>query len=305
MTFHLVKLEEHLGESVASSERAKVRKKFSWDNLEVNLYLFEEGERFYIDAAGECGLKTYVVIEGSLYNIETMRTLEAGDLLVVDGTQDVLHFDALEHTTIMIHSYGKSLFGTWEKAKREIDQVMDRIQMRDSYTREHCNRVFDYVSELGRRLGLKGQELYSLDKAARFHDIGKVYIEDSILNKRGKLSEEEYEIMKGHAILGKELILENFSEEIYRIIALHHERLDGSGYPAGLKGDEIPLCGRILTVCDCFDAMTTSRIYKEAKTPEQAIQELKDSEEKFDRDVVLALEQVVKGQKWMQEETGE
>ena len=124
------------------------------------------------------------------------------------------------------------------------------------------------------KLGYHSQALYNINKAARFHDVGKIYIDDQILNKPAHLTDVEYEAIKKHATLGESLILTTFSDEVFKIVAQHHERLNGSGYPLGLTGDAICEAAKILAICDCYDAMTSDRVYSLAKTHEEAILEL-------------------------------
>jgi len=126
------------------------------------------------------------------------------------------------------------------------------------------------------RLRFSGNRLFNLTFATRYHDLGKIHIEDELLNKPDKLTTEEYSRMKEHVLLGKEMILHDFNEEIFRIIVQHHERMNGSGYPYGLSGDEISEDGRLIAICDSYDAMVTDRVYKRGKTPEEALQELRD-----------------------------
>ncbi|MCS7234966.1 MAG: HD domain-containing phosphohydrolase, partial [Armatimonadota bacterium] len=153
-------------------------------------------------------------------------------------------------------------------------------------------RVAELARALGERLGLQGDTLWGLHAVARVHDVGKVTIPDAVLLKAGPLNPEEYEEMKGHVEAGVR-ILQNIS--LYRdsldILAQHHERLDGSGYPLALKGDEIIFPARVLAVADAYDAMTTDRPYRRAKTPEEAVRELyRVAGKEYDLNVVRALE---------------
>lgn len=170
--------------------------------------------------------------------------------------------------------------------------LADAVDLRDPYTAQHSMRVADLARALGERVGLRGDELWDLHAVARVHDVGKVTVPDSVLLKSGPLSPEEYDVMKGHVEAGVR-ILQNIS--LYRsaldILAQHHERLDGSGYPQGLRGDEIIFPARILAVADAYDAMTTDRPYRRAKTPEEAVRELyRVAGKEYDLTVVRALE---------------
>ncbi|MDR7589171.1 MAG: HD-GYP domain-containing protein, partial [Armatimonadota bacterium] len=190
----------------------------------------------------------------------------------------------------------KLAYDNYVRLRVETDNFLhalaDAVDLRDPYTAKHSIRVADLARALGERLGLQGEVLWGLHAVARVHDVGKVTIPDSVLLKAGPLSPEEYAEMKGHVEAGVR-ILQNIS--LYRdsldILAQHHERLDGSGYPLGLKGDEIIFPARVLAVADAYDAMTTDRPYRRAKTPEEAVRELyRVAGKEYDLTVVRALE---------------
>ena len=149
------------------------------------------------------------------------------------------------------------------------------IEAKDEYTRGHSHRVAEYAVLIAEELGWDKKEIRNLRNAAHLYDIGRIGIPDSILNKPTRLTEEEYAVIKEHTIIGAE-ILKNITliDHVKEVARSHHERYDGKGYPRGLKGEDIPLLGRILAVCDSFDAMTTKRTYKEAMSIDYAISEL-------------------------------
>lgn len=149
------------------------------------------------------------------------------------------------------------------------------INIKDRYTFGHSERVMSYSLALAKKLSLSEEEKDTLRYGAYLHDLGKIEVESAILNKTGSLTEREWEIMKMHTILGSEIVKPLlFFQDISPIIRSHHENYDGSGYPDGLKGEEIPLPARIVRLADSFDAMTTDRPYKKALTFLQASQEL-------------------------------
>jgi len=137
------------------------------------------------------------------------------------------------------------------------------LNARDSYTQQHSNRVTDISTIIGRELGCSTEELDMLNVAGRLHDIGKIGIRDEILLKPDKLTKEEFEKIKEHPSIGANIIknLGFWNREI-DIIKCHHERFDGSGYPVGLKGEEIPLLSRILSIADVYDALASDRPYR-------------------------------------------
>ncbi|HPP05772.1 MAG TPA: response regulator [Syntrophorhabdaceae bacterium] len=153
--------------------------------------------------------------------------------------------------------------------------LITAINKRDSYTENHCKRVTEMCLGLADTLGLKSLEKDILKVVGPIHDLGKIGIPDEILLKPGRLTDKEYTIMKSHSTLGQEILsqFEILSRESM-IIRAHHERFDGRGYPDGLSGTDIPVCARILAVCDTFDAMTTDRPYRKALTVEDALAEI-------------------------------
>ncbi len=153
--------------------------------------------------------------------------------------------------------------------------LITAINKRDSYTENHCKRVTEMSLALADRIGLINVEKDALRVVAPIHDLGKIGVPDTILLKPAKLTDEEYAIMKNHSNLGQEILsqFEILSRESI-IIRNHHERFDGKGYPDKLSGENIPVCARILSVCDTFDAMTTNRPYRRAASVKEALQEI-------------------------------
>ena len=140
------------------------------------------------------------------------------------------------------------------------------LNERDSYTNDHCDRVCRLALQLGQCFGMQGQGLRELTLAARFHDIGKIGIPDAVLLKPGRLDEQEMAVMRSHAVRGERVFLATGRDDagqVGRLIRHHHEAFDGSGYPDGLAGEQIQLGARILAVVDGFDAMTTTRPYRQ------------------------------------------
>ncbi len=137
---------------------------------------------------------------------------------------------------------------------------------------QHSERVAAYAEHMGRAVGLSGSDVLLLTKAAMLHDIGKAAIPPSLLYKKEMLTSAEYNIIKLHSLIGARLCAHIPSlKPVAGIIQIHHERFDGSGYPAGLSGNEIPLHARILGMVDCYDALTTERPYKRSFTEQRAL----------------------------------
>lgn len=149
------------------------------------------------------------------------------------------------------------------------------IDKKDRYTQGHSSRVAVYSTHIGKAMGLSSLEMEQLFHGALLHDVGKIGVADSILRKPGRLTDEEYNVMKEHPVIGYE-ILKNVTlmPEVSQVARWHHERYDGRGYPDGLRSDEIPFLARIVSVADSFDAITSTRSYRKARTPQAALVEI-------------------------------
>jgi putative nucleotidyltransferase with HDIG domain len=169
------------------------------------------------------------------------------------------------------------------------------IDEKDPYTRGHSGRVAKYSMLIGRELGLSDKDLDTLRISALLHDVGKIGVEDRVLKKPGALSAEEFGLMKQHTVKGANIMRPVAQlKEIIPGIELHHEHMDGRGYPYGLKGEQIPLMARIIAVADTLDAMTTNRPYQSAMDLEYALKRIKAlTGAKFDAIVVNALEAAI------------
>lgn len=179
-----------------------------------------------------------------------------------------------------------------EKDAKIIIQTMKTfaglIDAKDPYTRGHSARVSIYSQELGRRIGMKKEEVLNLGYIGLMHDCGKIGVPDNVLTKPAKLDAEERKIVEEHTTRGG-YVLENFTaiEGIRDGALYHHERYDGTGYPKGLKGSEIPLCARIICVADAYDAMNSDRCYRPRLPRDKIVKELDENAGKqFDPDVV-------------------
>lgn len=162
------------------------------------------------------------------------------------------------------------------------------IEEKDAYTAGHSRRVASYSVEIAKNMGLSKENIDLIHRAGLVHDIGKIITPESVLLKPGNLTPTEFALMKQHASVGAEMISKiGHFKPLAHIVKHHHERMDGSGYPDGLIGENIPLYSRILCVADAFDAMTTNRIYKPRKSITEAIEELKsESGKQFDSTIV-------------------
>jgi diguanylate cyclase (GGDEF)-like protein/putative nucleotidyltransferase with HDIG domain len=174
---------------------------------------------------------------------------------------------------------------------RTIEALALAIEAKDDTTHEHLQRVQVYAIELGRKIGLNKGELQALRAASILHDIGKLAIPEHIISKPGKLTPEEFEKMKIHPIVGAEILSRvQFPYGVVPIVRSHHEKWNGNGYPDGLKGEEIPIGARVLTVVDCLDALASDRQYRRALPLDEAMQAISaEAGESFDPEVVRIL----------------
>lgn len=223
---------------------------------------------------------------------EHEEILSASDTIVLSALSEPMLIETLEDTIFLVIETS----GVQDEREpfAKLDELKNALQQRDSYTKEHCDRVSRYAMAIALELGER-TKIGSLGQAAIFHDIGKIKIPDNILLKPGRLTDDEFTEMKRHSAYSCEYLKDYFEDEILlTAVSQHHERLDGSGYPEGLKGGDISIGARILMVADVFDALTVSRIYRrKAYTVEESLDIIRrDAEQgKLDPRIVEALQQ--------------
>src|ERR1700722_8332763 len=164
-----------------------------------------------------------------------------------------------------------------ERAESVLFSLARSIEGKDPYTHGHCERLADYSARLGEQLGLAEDQIIALRRAGIVHDVGKIAVPDAILLKPGRLTPDEWTIIHEHSAVGERICapLKSF-RFVLPIIRHHHEKLDGSGYPDGLRGDAIPIAARVLQIVDVYDALTTDRPYKKAFSITDALQTMKE-----------------------------
>ena len=213
-----------------------------------------------------------VVLIAALQNSgDRIRGIEAGADDFISKPFNAHELSARVRSLIRIKRYTDDL----DTAETVIVSLALTIEARDQYTDGHCQRLASYASALGRQLGLTDEDITALARGGFLHDIGKIGVPDAILLKPARLTPAEYAVMKQHAAIGERLCGGLRSLRLVRpIVRHHHERLDGSGYPDGLRGDAIPLLAQIIGIVDVFDAITTARPYKAAAPAERGFEEL-------------------------------
>ena len=171
----------------------------------------------------------------------------------------------------------KTVYDSLASAEQVILSLAAAVEAKDALTKRHTHRVGEAARHLGRRLGLPESDLDTLYRGGMLHDIGKIGIPDAILQKQGRLDVEEWDHMRAHTLIGEGIVRPLSSgSDLLPIIRHHHERFDGNGYPDGLRGHEIPLGARIVSVCDAFDALVTDRPYRDGQSVDAAIATLID-----------------------------
>jgi HD-GYP domain-containing protein (c-di-GMP phosphodiesterase class II) len=163
-----------------------------------------------------------------------------------------------------------------EKAHFEtIMALSEALDAKDSYTAGHSRRVMQYSARIAWRMGLGDREFELLKKSALLHDLGKIGVPDAVLRKRDGLSDAEFDVIRAHPCIGADILKAVGSfRALVPAVYYHHERFDGRGYPDGIKGDDIPIQARIISVADSFDAMTSNRAYRNAFPADEALREI-------------------------------
>lgn len=241
------------------------------------------------------GAFDYLMKPFDLRQVEAVvkRALEHHDLVVAKQRYENHLEELVEQRTVELDRALNSLEGAYRSTLKALTAA---LETRDSETHGHSERVVTYSLRLGREYGLSSKEMKSLEFGSLLHDIGKIGVPDSILRKPAKLTEEEWVLMREHPVHGQ-MILRGieFLQGAARVVAQHHEKWDGTGYPLGLCKEEIDICARIFAVADAFDAITSDRVYRRAKSYEAAAQELDDwAGRQFDPKVVEAFHRVPK-----------
>ena len=164
-----------------------------------------------------------------------------------------------------------------ERAESVLFSLAQSIEGKDPYTHGHCERLAEYSARLGEQMGLAEDQITALRRAGIVHDVGKIAVPDAILLKPGRLTPDEWTIIREHSVVGERICapLKSF-RYVLPIIRHHHEKLDGSGYPDGLRGEAIPVTARVLQIVDVYDALTTDRPYKKAFSITNALQTMKE-----------------------------
>jgi putative two-component system response regulator len=241
------------------------------------------------------GAFDYLMKPFDLRQVEAVvkRALEYHELVVAKRRYENHLEELVEQRTAELDRALNSLEAAYRSTLKALTAA---LETRDSETHGHSERVVTYSLRLGREYGLSSEEMKALEFGSLLHDIGKIGVPDSILRKPAKLTEEEWVLMREHPVHGQQILRGiEFLQGAAKVVAQHHEQWDGSGYPHGLRGEEIDVCARIFSVADAYDAITSDRVYRRGKSYEAAAQELDDwAGRQFDPKVVEAFHRVPK-----------
>src|SRR5215210_1582163 len=241
------------------------------------------------------GAFDYVMKPFDLHHVEAAvsRALEHHFLRVEKRRYETYLEEMVAQRTEELDGALRSLEGAYSMT---LKALVAALETRDSETHGHSERVVNFSLRLGQELALDAEQMRSLEFGSLLHDIGKIGVPDSILRKPAKLTEEEWVRMREHPLHGQQILRGiEFLQGASRVVAQHHEKWDGTGYPLGLRTEEIDICARIFSVADAFDAITSDRVYRRGKPYEAAAQELEDwAGRQFDPKVVEAFHRVPK-----------
>lgn len=246
------------------------------DGAEVMLQRIDSNQTVFIEPSDISDtMEFFYLLEGELEidNSGNKSYLVTGDYFYTHHLIETIQFKTLTDVTLLYFST-RPLFHYLSTTIRDLTELAEKVGKKDRYTHSHNQRVKDYAVKIGNKLNLSKEKIEDIVFASLFHDLGKINVPDEILNKPGRLTAEEFEYIKKHPSDGADLVKATYYENIAEIIEQHHERLNGSGYPKGLKGDQILIEAKIIAVSDAYDAMTTDRPYRKGMSPKDAVDEL-------------------------------
>ncbi|HEY2975709.1 MAG TPA: HD domain-containing phosphohydrolase [Pyrinomonadaceae bacterium] len=264
----------------------------NWPNSVVVMISGIQTMESAIDAL-RLGAFDYVMKPFDLRQVEAVvkRALDHQELIVAKQRYENHLEELVEQRTAELDQALNSLEDAYRATLKALTAA---LETRDSETHGHSERVVSYSMRLGREYGLDSERTKALEFGSLLHDIGKIGVPDLILRKPAKLTQEEWVLMRQHPLHGQQILDGiGFLEGAGRVVAQHHEKWDGSGYPLGLRGDEIDVCARIFSVADAFDAITSNRVYRKGKPYQAAAEELNAwAGRQFDPKVVDAFHRV-------------
>lgn len=244
----------------------------------------EDSQEFFYILSGEIEAD----IDGEVKRLGPDTFLSAKNLEGTVQFKTLTDLTFLSVSTVPVFHYLSSIVS-------KLKSIGEAVEKKDRYTFNHSSRVANYAVKTASKMKLRKEQMENLLLASILHDIGKINIPEEVLKKPSKLTDEEFELVKKHPGDGAAMIRDTPYADLADIVEQHHERVNGRGYPFGLKGDEILVEAKIIGVCDTFDAMTEDRAYRTAFSPEYAMAEINNLVGvQYDETVVKAFEQVLK-----------
>ncbi|MDD4582785.1 MAG: HD domain-containing protein [Eubacteriales bacterium] len=289
----IVILNENIGLAECSHNNNVIRLLSSVNNTEVIQMDILPDSLLWMSPGDKDCTEFYFVLEGSI-----QLSLEDGDQILVKGDSFAVSriktefpIKCLEKVRLLCVS-NQPIFDDMYNHMGSLKELVEKTERKNQYTYDHGKRVMEYSLLIAEELKVDQAIHNVITMAAALHDVGKCFLADHILSEDRELTSDDLRQIKKHPINSYRLIASKFDDKIASMAQMHHEKLDGSGYPFGLKAREIPIEARIITVADVFDAMTTDRPYKKKKEYREAIDELVTMVNQYDKRVIYALKRL-------------
>lgn len=261
--------------SIAQQDSGRIGILASLNKLDISEVIVHQDKTFLI-LPSENGMLSefFYLLEGELVEKASQTHIYPGDSFNVNDLEEPIHCYAEKECKILYITNGQ-VANEMSHSMKNLHEMITELEKKDQYTKSHSVRVIEWVPIMAEKMNLSTHQLNILMDAALFHDLGKIEIADEILHKPSSLSDLEYKRIKDHPSIGRIIADNHQLTEVGKVIEQHHERIDGSGYPKGLTGDEIRIEAKIIAVIDSYDAMTSDRPYRKGLSKEKAIIELK------------------------------
>ncbi|WKA50614.1 HD domain-containing protein [Planococcus liqunii] len=266
------------------------------DGIELMKQTVSKGELIILFPAENSSVQEFFyILEGIFEVVVDDEVIEIGpdDFFAVNDLEEAINFNAKTDVTFLSVS-SAPIFHSLSNEINELRKIGELVEKKDRYTFNHSSRVSKYAVKTAVKMNLERARVENLFIASILHDIGKINIPEAVLKKPDKLTDEEFDLVKKHPSDGAAMLRKTAYADLADVVEQHHERVNGRGYPFGLKGDEILVEAKIIGVCDTFDAMTEDRAYRKAFTAQYAVDEIKRlAGIQYDPEVVEAFEQVM------------
>lgn len=273
-------------------EKASLGLITSHEGLDIMQFEVFPGKVMWIEPGAPDLMEYYYILDGSLTVLDDSgesRKFSAGDSFSVIGLKKQIPVHSKTGVRVLYLST-KPVFNYLCGFTCDLKELCQKVEEKDGYTKNHSRRVMEYSVKICEQLKLSEEITNTLAISSLFHDIGKCMIPDEILKKPGRLNPEELRFIFKHPVFSRSFVEGKFGKKVAEIVEQHHERLDGSGYPYGLESEDILPEAKIIAVADSFDAMTTKRVYKDAMSPAEALEELQSlAGSRYDAAAVEAL----------------